>query len=71
MSRRVASNEITSVAYQQVSVGKHRGGELVDVHVRDRLLEVWSGDDLLRTLARESTGAVRKRRAARPRPRDS
>jgi hypothetical protein len=65
VTRRVASNGIISVAYQQVSVGKHRGGETVEVHVSDRLLEVWSGNDLLRTLPRETTGPVRKRRATR------
>ena len=66
VSRRVASNGVISVAWQQVSVGKHRGGEVVDVHVRDRLLEVWSGNDLIRTIARDNTGPVRKRRASRP-----
>jgi hypothetical protein len=66
VSRRVASNGVISVAWQQVSVGKHRGGQVVDVHLRDRLLEVWSGNDLIRTIARDNTGTVRKRRASRP-----
>jgi hypothetical protein len=60
VTRRVASNGVISVAWQQVSVGKHRGGEVVDIHVRDRLLEVWSGNDLIRTIARDNTGPVRK-----------
>jgi hypothetical protein len=34
VTRRVASNGVVFVAWQQVSVGKHRHGELVDVHVR-------------------------------------
>jgi hypothetical protein len=38
-SLRVASNGVDSVAWQQISVGMHYGGELVDVHVTDRLLE--------------------------------
>ncbi len=66
VTRRVASNGIVCVAWQQVSVGKHRQGELVDVHVTDRLLEFWSGADLLRTVVRESTGEVRKKRASKP-----
>jgi transposase InsO family protein len=66
VSRRVASNGVISVAWQQVSLGKHRSGELVDVHVTDRLLEAWSGNDLIRTIARDHPGPVRKRRAARP-----
>jgi transposase InsO family protein len=66
VTRRVASNGIVCVAWQQVSVGKHRSGELVDVHVTDRLLEFWSGNDLLRTVVRESEGEVRKKRASKP-----
>ena len=66
ITRRVASNGIVCVAWQQVSVGKHRHGELVDVHVTDRLLEFWSGNDLLRTVVRESKGDIRKKRASKP-----
>ena len=43
ISRRVASNGIISVTSQPFSVGKHHSGEIVDVHVTDRLLEVWVG----------------------------
>ncbi|TWD81671.1 transposase [Kribbella amoyensis] len=66
ITRRVASNGVVCVAWQQVSVGKHRYGELVDVHVTDRILEFWSGNDLLRTVVRESRGEIRKKRAAKP-----
>jgi hypothetical protein len=41
VSRRVAGNGIICVAWQQLSAGKHRAGEVVDVHVTPRLLEVW------------------------------
>jgi hypothetical protein len=51
--------------WQQVSVGKHHGGELVDVHVADRLLEVWAGNELIKTLVRASGGEIRKKRAER------
>ncbi|WP_089303382.1 hypothetical protein [Haloechinothrix alba] len=64
----MASNGIVCVTWQQVSVGKHRRGELVDVHVTDRVLEFWSGPDLLRTAVRESKGDVRKKRASNPTP---
>jgi hypothetical protein len=57
---------VICVAWQQISVGKHRGGEIVDVHVTDRLLEIWSGNDLIRSIARDRPGPVRKRRASRP-----
>jgi transposase InsO family protein len=66
VTRRVASNGVICVAWQQISVGKHRGGEIVDVHVTDRLLEIWSGNDLIRSTARDHPGPVRKRRASRP-----
>jgi hypothetical protein len=65
ISRRVASNGVISVSWQQFSVGKHHGGELVDVHVADRLLEVWAGNELIKTLVRASGGEIRKKRAER------
>jgi transposase InsO family protein len=66
VTRRVAANGVVCVGWQQVSVGKHRHGETVDVNVTDRLLHVWSGQDLLRTAVRHSRGEVRKKRASRP-----
>jgi transposase InsO family protein len=66
VSRRVASNGIICVAWQQVSAGKHRAGEVVDVHVTSRLLEIWSGNGLIKTVVRTSAGQVRKKRASRP-----
>jgi transposase InsO family protein len=63
ISRRVAANGVISVAWQAFSVGKHRGGEVVDVHVTDTLLEVWSGNELVRTVLRTSKGGIRKKRA--------
>ena len=67
ISRRVAANGIISVTSQPFSVGKHHAGDLVDVHVGDRLLEVWSGNELIRTIVRTSTKEVRKKRAQRAR----
>lgn len=66
VTRRVAVNGIISVGWQVVSVGKHRGGDVVEVHVTDRLLEVWSGNDLVKTVVRTSKGEIRKKRAGRP-----
>jgi hypothetical protein len=67
ISRRVASTGTISVAWQQFSVGKHHSGAIVDVHVGDRLLEVWAGNDLIKTVVRTSTKEVRKKRAERAR----
>jgi hypothetical protein len=58
--RRVASNGIVSVGYQQVSVGKHFGGSACDVMVTDGLLQFWVGNQLLKTVVRTSKGDVRK-----------
>jgi hypothetical protein len=57
VSRRVASNGLVSVGYQQVSVGKHCA---CDVLVTDGLLQFWVGNELLKTVVRTSRGDVRK-----------
>ena len=54
------------MAWQQLSAGKHRAGGVVDVHVTPRLLEVWSGNDLIKTVIRASAGDVRKKHASKP-----
>jgi transposase InsO family protein len=68
--RKVASNGIVSVGYQQVSVGKNYSGSACDVLVTDGLLQFWVGNELLKTVARRSSGAVRKMHAngTAPRP---
>ncbi len=66
MHRRVAANGIVCVGWQQVSVGKHRHGENIDVRATERLLEFWSSSNLIRTVVRESEGDIRKKRASRP-----
>lgn len=58
--RKVASNGVVSVDYQQVSVGKNYAGSPCDVLVTDGLLQFWVGSELLKTVARTSRGQVRK-----------
>jgi transposase InsO family protein len=65
--RRVASNGIISVSWQQISVGANRAGAQVDVHVTDQILQIWHGNELLKTVKRDRTGEVRKKRASQPR----
>jgi transposase InsO family protein len=69
VSRKVAANGIICVGWQQVSVGKHRAGARCDVLVADQLLQCWIGDELLKTVARTSTGEVRKKHAQGSKPR--
>ena len=65
MSRRVCSNGIVCVSWQQVSIGRHHAGQRCDVHVDGDLLRFWIGDQLVKTAARTSTGEVRNKRALR------
>jgi hypothetical protein len=60
VSRRVGANGVVCVAWQQVSVGKHRAGADCDVYVTEDLLQFWVGEELFKTVQRTSTGEVRK-----------
>lgn len=65
VSRTVTTNGVVCVSWQQVSVGRHYAGARCDVHVDGQLLRLWVGDELVKTAARTSTGAVRNKRAFR------
>ncbi len=63
VARKVASNGVVCVGWQQVSVGKHYGGQRCDVLVTSSVLQFWVGDQLLKTIARTSSGPIRKKNA--------
>ncbi len=63
VSRTVSTVGTISVSNQVLSAGKYRSGEIVDVRVTEKLLEVWSGNELIKTVLRTSKGVVRKKRA--------
>jgi transposase InsO family protein len=65
VSRRVTTNGVVCVSWQQVSLGLHYAGSRCDVHVDGDLLRFYIGDDLVKTAARNSTGEVRNKRAFR------
>ena len=65
VSRIVSAVGVITVSNQVFSVGRHRAGEIVDVRVSQTMLQVWCGNELLKTVARASTGEVRKKRAER------
>ena len=67
--RKVASNGVVSVGYQQVSVGRNYSGSACDVLVTEGLLQFWVGSELLKTVARTSAGQVRKMHANGTAPR--
>ena len=64
VARRAGANGVISVSWQQICLGKAAAGHRVDVHVTDRVLQVWDGSQLLKTVARASRGEVRKKRAS-------
>jgi len=64
ITRKVSVNGVITVAWQQISVGRQREGRRVDVHVLAEILEVWDGNELLKTVARTNKGGIRKKRAA-------
>ena len=61
--RRVGSNGYVSVDNQAFSVGNAFKGELVDVFVDGTMVQVWSKNHLIKTVARMRSGPVRKVRA--------
>jgi hypothetical protein len=65
ISRRVAANGVISVAWQQISCGKHRAGRRVDIHLEGPTLQVWDGEELLKTVLRANRREVRKKNASR------
>ena len=67
--RKVASNGVVSVDYQQVSVGRNYAGSSCDVLVTEGLLQFWVGSALLKTVTRAGTGEVRKLHANGTAPR--
>jgi transposase InsO family protein len=69
VARTVGGNGVVCVSWQQVSVGKHYSGSRCDVLVTEQLLQFWVGNQLLKTVARASSGQVRKKNAAHTAPR--
>ena len=54
VARRAGSNGVISVSWQQICLGRAAAGHNVDVHITDRVLQVWDGNQLLKTAARTS-----------------
>jgi transposase InsO family protein len=64
ISRTITTNGVVSVAWQQISLGKHWAGQRADVLVSDQLLQFWVGGQLLKTVARPDPRPIRKKNAA-------
>jgi transposase InsO family protein len=65
VSRRVTTNGVVCVSWQQVSIGRYHAGQRCDVHVDGELLRFWVGDQLVKPAARRTPGEVRIKRAMR------
>jgi transposase InsO family protein len=64
ISRRASRTGVICVAWQQICLGVSHAGANVDIEVGDQLLQVWSGDELIKTVTRTSRGEVRKKNAS-------
>lgn len=65
----MASNGLVSVGYQHVSVGRNYSGSSRDVLVTNGVLQFWVGNELLKTVVRDTKGEIRKKHADGTAPR--
>ena len=65
IARRANAVGVITVNWQQIVLGKAAAGRDLDVWVTDEVLQVYDGDQLLRTQLRQG-GEVRKKRASVP-----
>jgi hypothetical protein len=65
ISRTITTNGVISVAWQEVSCGKHRAGRRVDIHLQGAVMQIWDGKELIKTVLRTNDKEVRKKHAAR------
>jgi transposase InsO family protein/transposase-like protein len=61
--RRVASNGVASIDNQVVCGLKAFAGQVIDVFVEDTVFQLWHRNHLIKTIARQRSGPVRKIRA--------
>jgi transposase InsO family protein len=65
ISRTITTNGVISVAWQEISCGKHRAGRRADIHLQGRVMQIWDGEELIKTVLRTNDKEVRKKHAAR------
>jgi len=66
VARRASKLGVVCVNWQQVCLGVAAAGSNIDVWVTDDVLQLYDGDQLLRTEQRNHQGEVRKKRASVP-----
>jgi hypothetical protein len=65
ISGRVSAVGVVQVAWQQVSIGEHRAGAQVDIHVTGPTMQIFDGEELIKTVLRDNAKEVRKKHAAK------
>jgi transposase InsO family protein len=63
VTRKVSTVGVVCVGYQQVCIGQSYAGSACDVLVTDGTLQYWVGNELVKTVARETKGEIRKKHA--------
>ena len=63
ITRKVTTNGVVCVGYQQVCIGQSYAGSACDVLVTEGTLQYWVGNELVKTAARETKGEIRKKHA--------
>jgi transposase InsO family protein len=63
ITRKVTTNGVVCVGYQQVCLGQSYAGSACDVLVTEGTLQYWVGNELVKTVARETKGEIRKKHA--------
>ena len=64
VSRRVGANGVVSIAWQQISVGKHRSGHNVDIQIQKEMVQIWDGAELIKSALRNRPGEVIRKKNA-------
>jgi transposase InsO family protein len=67
VTRRVKVNGQVCVDWQRFCIGRQHGGGIVEIHVTDRLFEVWVDGNLVKQVQRLRHGPIRQRRAEKKR----
>jgi transposase InsO family protein len=63
VTRKVSTVGVVCVGYQQICIGQSYAGSACDVLVTDGTLQLWVGNELVKTVARETKGVIRKKHA--------
>src|SRR5438105_12371382 len=63
VTRKVSTVGMVCVGYQQVCIGQSYAGSACDVLVTDGTLQYWVGNELVKTVARQTKGEIRKKHA--------